>query len=283
MLALWCFFGCTTEASELSIARRFASAVEVRRVLPVEWLHIPKTGSSFGNALLRWACGHNITNVVQPGGGFSISPECQSVFRLRKEARKTWPIGDHVPIPKNADAFYLHHMLTFIRSPSSRAFSHKMYSQKKEEKGLSLCKFLSKRNLFGFQTGWILGSKGKGNLKLTLSEQVFACHRLHFFAYVGITDFWDASMCLFHKEFGGVDLGADSANVRVGKYNHNAVTSLPEQGCRDEADEYLFQCALDLFLSRLSKTVCINLLYKRDLGSVLANSKLEYALDLITR
>lgn len=281
VLVVWCFFSFSTNASGASSGRGFVSSVEARRVFPVEWLHIPKTGSSFGNVLLRWACGHNITNIVQPGGGFSISPKCQGVFRLREEARETWPIGDHIPIPKNASVFYLHHLLTFIRSPSSRALSHRIHLEKKADETLPLCNFLSKYNMFGFQTGWILGSKGRGYLHLTHSEQALACHRLHFFAFVGITDFWDASICLFHKEFGGFDLDADSANVRLGKYNHTAASSLLEQGCEDEADEHLFQCALDLFLSRLSKTVCINLLYNRDLGSSLSNQKLQYTLELI--
>jgi len=236
---------------------------------------VPKTGSSFGNVLLRWACGENLTNVVKPGGGFVIDARCRDAFRLRKEARNTWPIGDHVPIQADASVDYLHHVLAFVRSPSSRAHSHKAFYQNKQEKATSLCTFLTKHNLFGYQTGWILGNQGRGKLRLTPKQRTWACHRLHYFAFVGITDFWHASICLFHREFGGLDRPDDYKNVRNGRYNHAEVKNMLELGCPDEADEQLFQCALDIFFSKLSKTVCVNLLHEKDLGSELANAKLK--------
>jgi hypothetical protein len=77
-----------------------------------------------------------------------------------------------------------------------------------------------------------------------------ACRRLRLFAFVGISDYWDASVCLFHKMYGGEPHSIELVNVRKGKY---AKGSLKEVDCGDAADEQLYKCALEVFEENLQR------------------------------
>lgn len=254
-----------------SLASARISVAALKEVIPIEWLHIQKTGSTFGNILLRWACDADEENVVVPGGGFKIPRHCAHMFRYRKGTRKSWPIGDHFPLPLNASLSYIRHVVTLLRSPKSQMVSHFYHRRGKGD----ICKFIEKKIGFGYQTRCITGESVHSQLSCDS-----ACFRISQFAFFGITDFWEASICLFHKEIGGVDLPLDSQLFRFGKYNHTD-HSLADMECTNTADECLFQCALNNFLSRLSRTACVYHLYDRDLGSEAANTKLKEMLNFV--
>lgn len=78
-----------------------------------------------------------------------------------------------------------------------------------------------------------------------------ACRRLQVFAFVGISDFWDATVCLFHAQHGGEAREMDHANVRKGGYLKTAATS--EVDCGDSADQRVYRCALAVFHNRLDQ------------------------------
>ena len=245
--------------------------VELKNILPIEWLHIQKTGSAFGNILLRWACDEDEENVVVPGGGFKIPEHCKTYFRYREGTRPAWPIGDHFPLPRNTSMAYIRHVVTLIRSPQKQKISHFYHSRGNGD----VCSFLKKRIGFGYQTSFVTGEK-----KSSTASCAIACFRLSQFAFLGITDFWEASVCLFHKEVGGIDLEIDSQVIRLGKYNHTADMST-QVACDDAIEDCMFQCALDNFLSRITKNACAFLLRPTDLGNDLANWKLKMVLDFI--
>jgi tagatose-1,6-bisphosphate aldolase non-catalytic subunit AgaZ/GatZ len=69
-------------------------------------------------------------------------------------------------------------------------------------------------NIFGMQTQYVLRYKPPGpggETKSLLSPNVNmqdanrTCFRLQQFAFVGMTDLWEASICPFHKQLGGID------------------------------------------------------------------------------
>jgi hypothetical protein len=261
---------------DLLYLKRFSEArigvTELKNIFPIEWLHIQKTGSTFGNVLLRWACDVDEQNVVVPGGGFRIPEHCEHLFRKRKGTRKNWPIGDHFPLPTNASLSCIRHVVTMVRSPLQQMVSHYYHSHGKGP----ICDFVQKKIGFGHQTKFIAG-KSKDD---TSCQD--ACFRLNQFAFFGIADFWHASMCLFHKELGGLDTISDSQILRLGKYNHSAFSDpTPLSNCHNSKDECMFQCGLDIYLAKISKTACAFLLRPVNLGSEMANNKLKLTLNFL--
>lgn len=128
------------------------------------------------------------------------------------------------------------------------------------------------------QTQYVLGYKPPGphgETKSLLSRSVnqrdanHACFRLQHFAYVGITDHWKASMCLFHKQLGGIDDSNDYTNVRPTKKGKSMkkILNLRISSCLDFDGDQISKCALDRFLSRIMWTACAHLLEPTDLGS----------------
>lgn len=79
----------------------------------------------------------------------------------------------------------------------------------------------------------------------TAAELALALDRLlKGFAWVGITDDWDMSICAFHAKFGGSCLASDFANVNPGQ---NTTVSLYDtsvlEGWTDKSDNVVFAAA----------------------------------------
>lgn len=97
---------------------------------------------------------------------------------------------------------------------------------------------------------WRLFSTSFNNNPPTQAMVDLACERVRKFAFVGITPFYDTSVCLFHAMYGGRVRPNEYKNVRKGDYTAVA-HSLKEVDCGDRADEALFECGLEVFLSNL--------------------------------
>mmetsp|Transcript_61271 Transcript_61271/g.146032 ORF Transcript_61271/g.146032 Transcript_61271/m.146032 type:complete len:312 (+) Transcript_61271:47-982(+) len=75
------------------------------------------------------------------------------------------------------------------------------------------------------------------------------------FAFVGITEMWDLSMCLFHKMFGGACQPSDFDDIRpttpgkTAKAEYNVSELL---GWEDDADAVVYEAALDVFHKNLA-------------------------------
>eukprot|EP01031_Cornospumella_fuschlensis_P038536 gene38536-46841_t len=105
-------------------------------LLPIDWLHIIKCGTTFINTLLRWACFPNVTSdIIGPNGGLRsvFTQECASNFVLHEGVRPNWPIGDHFDLARRngtENTTYLQHVVTFVREPVSRTISHAFFAGK---------------------------------------------------------------------------------------------------------------------------------------------------------
>ncbi len=90
-----------------------------------------------------------------------------------------------------------------------------------------------------------------------------ACRRLRLFAFVGLTEHWLASACLFHAQFWASGSGpgrVDVLNVLPGAYRAEGYATR-EADCGDTADEQLFACGAALFAERLARHPrCVGLL-----------------------
>lgn len=60
--------------------------------------------------------------------------------------------------------------------------------------------------------GWHHHFGTAGQPSVALAEE--ACRRLQRFAFVGLTDAWEATICLFHASFGGEPHEAELVNTR---------------------------------------------------------------------
>ena len=89
------------------------------------------------------------------------------------------------------------------------------------------------------------------------------------FQFVGLTEEWNRSVCLWHATFGGAEHPSELLNVRPGNRNGRDGTSgrLPSteqaqraheyfQNWRDPYDDVLYQEVVALFRSRVHRSVC---------------------------
>lgn len=193
---------------------------------------------------------------------------CKSRFRTEPAAsRPHWHLGEHLSL-ENRTAAELRSVFTLVRSPRTRLASgfhwaHRLEPRLNATEG-EICAFVRSGAFAvttrGAQTKMIVGhrilfdSRNKHHFVSpappgpALAEE--ACRRLQHFAFVGLSDHWAASVCLFHAMFGGLGSEAEHVNTRKGQY-----TSVPESAkevdCGDAADDRLFKCALQLFEQRL--------------------------------
>eukprot|EP00438_Fugacium_kawagutii_P012228 Skav234080 [mRNA] locus=scaffold3591:23667:24668:- [translate_table: standard] len=80
-----------------------------------------------------------------------------------------------------------------------------------------------------------------------------AIERLHHFAFVGLTDFFDLSICLFHHMFGGQCHPVEFVNMRQHTYEANFLEMLQSQGYDDPYDGRIFEEASQIFWSNVAK------------------------------
>lgn len=230
-------------------ARRLAAAGARGRAAPaarfVRWLHIPKTGTSFANTLVRWGCGR-------------IAPDTFVVPRKERPARLELPLARTVswdwlfhnasgrawlrghcptrlvthrlPALQPRYALYMHRALdrwevpsavALFRLPLQRTYSNYLhlnlhYNESRSPRE-SLAQFLRRTQFWSQQAKLLLGRHYRDERVVTHREALKAAlivrNRLLF---VGLTEEFELSARLFHARFGGVPHRAQFENVRPG-------------------------------------------------------------------
>jgi len=258
---------------------------------PLSWLHVPKSGSSFINALvdLPGACRfpHDITIDANTFGEsqlanfqlqYPVSKYCPGSFSA------TFFLGAHTGLGSAADYVadvWEGHGVTMIRQPEQRilsAYHHKYHSWPLAEmdgryprdelefaQTLQGCvtRMLTRSGssyTSHVDPNWIhWGGPCGGPERATSKEKAEAIRRLTSFAFVGLTDKWELSMCLFHRVFGGRCRESDFVNSRHAKGDpsepspatHYDAESL--QGWTDPDDAELYRTAVELFTARAAR------------------------------
>ena len=110
----------------------------------------------------------------------------------------------------------------------------------------------------GCSTKMLLGLPCNANVTLPKELALLAASRLETFAFVGLVEEWDLSVCLFHRIFGGSPARAENAifgsnPLSKSRCNPNTVAVL-----RDPADELVYAAAQNHFW-RLLQRVLSNL------------------------
>ena len=224
---------------------------------PAFWVHVPKTGSSFANCVYRVACKrlprwasirikHNSS-----AGSKVIVPYFSKCFK--KETRSCALEGGS----RNNKG---HHKLsgstrfdpkrvayiTMLREPAARivsGFHHAMHDCYNCSRKTKLSEYAA--STAGIYTDYF-GSNGSVDV---------AVERIKQFAFVGLTEYWDLSICLYHFLFGGpVPIETEFANLRPGKYGRSS----PD---RDKAAEQVKRLRQSLPAHLSARLLTDNLIY----------------------
>jgi len=269
-----------------SLVERIAAAPSATERLellkPLAWAHIPKAGDSFANVLLGfselWGACSAPDALLESNG----RQECDIIF---SEATKQCPGTMTSPFPDPSVGLFCGHpmlgatyaqtqghLVAMFRQPEQRILSS--YYDVKED-GLVAGGWVSPVPpssasdyavaAQGCVTKMLTRAETAGGLTgvdpcappaVSAEEAVLARDRvLQDFAFVGILEEWDLSICLFHVKFGGSCLESDFANLHAGPNASKASsydTSVLE-GFVDESDGAVYNAAKFVFRSDLTR------------------------------
>lgn len=260
-------------------------AVVNRSLFPFYWLHVPKTGSSFLNALIKapGACPlvpksivisdltmgfDNLSGfwvrfpdfVFCPGSfatrgnhnGFGSSydlwkgkavtilrnPE-QRMLSSFKDNRHSWPATSDNPPTWNLTEYANQLQGCMVKMLMRDGISHPVLDP-------------TKLNYGGIGPHW--GGPCGSSPEPSASELAEAKKRLRDgFAFVGIQEEWELSMCLFHATYGGPCYGSEFVDTRhqiIPKFDYNDEFWL--KGWKDPYDDELYEEAQKLFWERFN-------------------------------
>jgi hypothetical protein len=251
-------------------------------LLPLVWLHIPKTGSSFATTLAHFGC---------PGIPASVTvKEVTWLNRLNSSSNNVpfttiYPLSvwcphsfarfesGHAPVPAWAQ---YEHVVSMFRDPKRRLVSgyfhnfHDCFRLRRRHSCphpdtncphlYSAMWWRQKERLHEYSncvsgcqalmlTGKPCGAHGMrrpGRLNDSAAEAgaLAAVERMGF---VGLTEEWPTSVCLFHARFGGDCFQASFKNVRPGKANHRYDTFVSYITWSMGIDDAIYSAARERF------------------------------------
>jgi len=209
----------------------------------IVWLHIPKCGTSFLNTLYHYACPGIPPNASV---GNEIDPEHQeNDLTIRYPMNESWDeictirfewtnkyIRGHDPI---RDDTKIENVFAMFREPFDRLVSGFNYDRhmdgklrhyrqligkavRGQNRGTQFEMYYKFGELLGCQTKMVVGYRCASHSVLTKSHLKKAKQRIKRMRFVGITNDWNRSICLFHKQFGGQIFDVEYRDERAGHY-----------------------------------------------------------------
>eukprot|EP00416_Gambierdiscus_australes_P027634 CAMPEP_0171080820 /NCGR_PEP_ID=MMETSP0766_2-20121228/16107_1 /TAXON_ID=439317 /ORGANISM="Gambierdiscus australes, Strain CAWD 149" /LENGTH=300 /DNA_ID=CAMNT_0011538091 /DNA_START=27 /DNA_END=927 /DNA_ORIENTATION=+ len=237
---------------------------------PLKWLHVSKTGTSWFNVLIHTPglCPLLPAGVVLDQSQFCL--DCgENGLGLVADFQKQYPIasvcpgsfdspeefGHHFPLG-NQRAVHDWHGVTILRRPESRIVSGYNYLKldwpefaprpcegiddyKTVVQGCYV-RSLTRDGLEPLHNRCHLDMSLQGNVRPDEVEE--AKRRLDRFAFVGILEEWNLSVCLWHVMFGGLCYGSDFEKVRPG-----SGSPVDLKGFLDEADDEVYEHGQQIF------------------------------------
>eukprot|EP00439_Symbiodinium_sp_Y106_P013012 s2362_g1.t3 len=237
---------------------------------PLKWMHTPKCGTSFLNVLIHLpdVCpgvddSFQVNREVM-GDLFEVKFEdaCPYVCDGTKFLCNAKPLGlfhtTHVGVGLQYE-FLKGHLVTMMRDPMQRIFS--AYSDQEWSHGSNNKDIVTYAHSEAHLVTCQIMRDGLmdpppascRDLNETDAEQAVTRIR-EGFAFVGLVEEWDLSICLLHRMFGGDCLASDFMDSRPtfsgDTTNHEYNTSVLE-GYDDPVDRLLYNGAKELFAERL--------------------------------
>eukprot|EP00448_Togula_jolla_P006528 CAMPEP_0170600746 /NCGR_PEP_ID=MMETSP0224-20130122/17494_1 /TAXON_ID=285029 /ORGANISM="Togula jolla, Strain CCCM 725" /LENGTH=443 /DNA_ID=CAMNT_0010925483 /DNA_START=91 /DNA_END=1422 /DNA_ORIENTATION=+ len=260
-----------------------SDAVALRNV---SWVHFPKAGTSFISTLWNYACGQHglpLDLGVDPSSAVGCG-ECYDSALMQR-----YPKDDYCEEGILSDHFQTQHQPTSLasmlaganvvgmfRKPGQRliaahrngrhasGFSASDVDALREacpsSNSTAAC-FVRYPGIAGCTARMLAGSHCAESSDIRLAEDrdwdagqrylPEALQAIENMAFVGITEEWDESICLFHLMFGGRMSPAELHNVHVGNGHGNSSSTFYDEGelegFVDSVDEELYQAALARF------------------------------------
>eukprot|EP00931_Biecheleriopsis_adriatica_P079634 TRINITY_DN53019_c0_g1_i1.p1 TRINITY_DN53019_c0_g1~~TRINITY_DN53019_c0_g1_i1.p1 ORF type:complete len:305 (+),score=22.51 TRINITY_DN53019_c0_g1_i1:74-988(+) len=238
--------------------------------LPIEWVHVPKAGQSFLNTLIHipGVCPglpEDLIISVESTGGY---PRGGGLPRLAKRFeemykpaltcnRSTWDLrrirheGINAVPGFNAGKG---RFMAFFRQPEQRLLSDVYYSrQVTGGHGLTLEEALVSRS--GLQTKILTRSDPFTPLPPSRAEVEEAKLRLQTgFSFIGLTEKWKLSICLFNTMFNQACRSLQFANLHRTHGKTSSTYDITQlKGWRDPYDTELYNIAVKMFEASLTK------------------------------
>lgn len=258
-------------------------------LFPVAWVHIPKTGTTFVNTLIRSVCAPSFVP-FEPGGSqhdfWSVSRNATHDFSSGKDSGMRLSMCNFTSSPQyngyasppghrgfGSFASLASHGVTVLRQPEQRVisgFHHNFHSYDVNHHGEpSLAVYA--RAVAGCSVRMLVrGSRPESSDRgkaacghappPSQTEVEHAKAILSAFQFVGLTEEWDMSVCLWHARFGPSSCDIhEFQNARPGSYTSRN-TSVPRYdtstllgGFEDRFDGALYRHAEILFWTEVSR------------------------------
>ncbi|EGD77314.1 hypothetical protein PTSG_08409 [Salpingoeca rosetta] len=248
----------------------------------IRWLHAPKTGTSFGTCLIHYACPllpgsiypHKFTLEEAQNSSSGASPSELMRFFLERYKTKEYCPGDvHLrkmwghktlketeikqggivgmfrdPRIRDYSEYRVHGHIGTSRHPRNISTYVSMYRGCQTK--MLLCKPCNRPKDPEFWFYNTTKQELETAIRLLRSEKI---------SFVGLTDYWRESICLFHAMFGGNITEHEFTNTRPGvsntaedihaTMNHPGLEHI--SAADDPADWEIFKVAKEIFVTRL--------------------------------
>lgn len=241
-------YGASLLFAASAISARPGAKGETLRT-PVEWFHVPKTGTSFINTIYHSQCPSLPISATCPPASKKVrSPELMFMRNYPPEkycppeiARSHAWIGAHLGLYEHSRRD--RKAVGFFREPWRRVlsgYSDSLHDAPEELKKLGAKVTLKEygRSAAGITTAmlsgrfpglsWVKRSVNESIMsKLTDTDVDMAIQMLNTsFQFVGLTEHWALSICLWHVKFGSKCTASEFVNVRPRGYADSMRTSL---------------------------------------------------------
>lgn len=262
---------------------------------PIRWCHVPKTGTAWMNTVWHHGC---TIPASASAADFKTMYEKNMNIKFPLKTHCPWLV-DHTPATHKpiGNVEWSSHRGTFVsmlRHPAARVISafrfgkHCIQDCNPENSGAclrvrdgarlsrcreirhagSLAEYANLSSVRGCASKMLVGRACNDPGALTDQERDLAVERLRSgFAFVGLVEYWDASICLFHRLFGGRPLDLEFTAVRQQKPLRKDLSPRVErillQGFN--SDLALYSAAVDMF-RRLVRTQ-VDVLRRRRVGT----------------
>jgi len=247
-----------TQAQSHAQRERTIAKHKVKQVdFPIEWLHVPKCGTSFIHTLLHFpgACPgipENWTTeemaLIHPPGKYMGEDDlfCGNGIDID---RIKHPGVEIVPGWEAGKGRFM----TMLRQPEQRALSMWYFQGESIEGGFDL--MTHKKRNSGCVVKMLVRQNQRGCIGEPVSVEEIAEAKLRLktgFAFVGLTDQWALSICLFNRMFGVPHCRpCQFTNTRPTAGHQSTVYNISElDGWRDDDNE-IYELATEIFATSL--------------------------------
>lgn len=189
---------------------------------PVQWLHIPKCGTSFATALLHLVCSSHISENASyndfPSNRYTSNwnEQCgEGSFHMYQHG--------HDPLRKHMRGD-LKNVAAMFREPAQRALSGWYHERHMCPEAATITDYAACTN--GCAASMLLGYEcfDKHGAENARAKEAEVVARVQGLGFVGLTEEYDLSVCLLHAMYGGDCVPVEFENSRPGVQRASGVS-----------------------------------------------------------